>query len=153
MRTWIRALTVAMLAGAATLLAAGAATATPAPAGPAAAAAVSAPRAAGPTAPVNRCYTQVCLYQLAVPGGQSLEAWSLLDVGPTPYYYSIFDQTTGSRIAVCGVGTSCTSAPIYLPYNVCHQYVAYIGGSGFVAPPAPVQRQSDQVWFCGPHLG
>lgn len=114
----------------------------------------AAPAAAGPgpilTIP---CYSRVCLYEVTVPGGKGLEAWSLLDVGPTPYYYSIFDQTTGSRIVVCGVGTTCTSGPIYLPYNVCHQYIAYIGGSGFVAPPAPVQRQSDPVWFCGPHLG
>lgn len=114
----------------------------------------AAPAAAGPgpilTIP---CYSRVCLYPTPVPGGTGLEAWSFYDVGPTPYYYSIFDLTTGARIKVCGVGTTCTSDPVYLPINVCHTYIAYIGGSGFVAPPAPVQRQSSTVVFCGPHLG
>jgi hypothetical protein len=135
----IRGLAALLSAAATTLLTAGTA-GTAAAAGP----------VLDPTVP---CYYSQCLYQLAVPGGQGLQAWSLQDVGPTPYYRSIFDVTTGARIAVCGTGTSCTSGPIYLPYNTCHQYVAYVGSSSAVNPPAPVQRTSATVWFCGPHLG
>jgi hypothetical protein len=117
--------------------------------------ALAAPAQAGPpiTTPVgSHCYYTICFYQ-TTPGGNVVEASSLFDVGPTPYYRSIWDKTTGTRIALCGTGTACTSAPIYLGYNVCHEYIAYQGGSGATMPPAPVQYTSTTVWVCGPRLG
>jgi hypothetical protein len=120
---------------------AGPATAAPGPAG-------TAPTAAGIAD--NPCYyTSICLYR----DGDTMQMWGLVDVGPTPYWNSIFNLTTGQRMAVCGTGTSCGTAPIWIGYNVCHQFVAYRGGSGTTAPPAPVQSQSQPVLFCGPRLG
>ncbi len=43
--------------------------------------------------------------------GQSvtLTATANTDVGPTPYYISIYSETTGAELAVCGFGTTCTA--------------------------------------------
>jgi hypothetical protein len=43
--------------------------------------------------------------------GQSvtLTATTNADVGPTPYYITIYSETTGAELAVCGVGTTCTA--------------------------------------------
>jgi hypothetical protein len=43
--------------------------------------------------------------------GQSatLTATTNTDVGPTPYYITIYSETTGAELAVCGAGTTCTA--------------------------------------------
>jgi hypothetical protein len=43
--------------------------------------------------------------------GQSvtLTATTNTDVGPTPYYITIYSETTGAELAVCGFGTTCTA--------------------------------------------
>jgi hypothetical protein len=43
--------------------------------------------------------------------GQSvtLTATTNVDVGPTPYYITIYSETTGAELAVCGFGTTCTA--------------------------------------------
>jgi hypothetical protein len=45
------------------------------------------------------------------PIGQpvTLTATTNTDVGPTPYYVTIYSQTTGAELAVCGAGTTCTA--------------------------------------------
>jgi hypothetical protein len=99
----------------------------------------------GPNGP---CYWNLCLD--AQPDG-SLNAWSLWDIGPTPYYISIFNETTGARLARCGSGTSCTTSPyIGPPLRQCHTYLAFIGGSGASLPPSPVQRTSTRIIKCQP---
>ena len=39
----------------------------------------------------------------------TLTATTNTDVGPTPYYLSIYSETTGAELAVCGFGTTCTA--------------------------------------------
>src|ERR1043166_5414640 len=39
----------------------------------------------------------------------SLAAQFSYNVGPTPYYIEIYDQTTGARLASCGYGTTCSA--------------------------------------------
>src|SRR3954465_15612364 len=86
------------------------------------------------------CYWNLCLD--AQPDG-SLTAWSLWDIGPTPYYISDFNETTRARLALCGSGRSCRTSPYSgPPLQHCYTYVAYIGGSGASIPPSPVQRTS-----------
>lgn len=62
-----------------------------------------------------------------VPVGYAitLTATSYLDVGPSPYYIEIFDLTAGTRIALCGVGFTCS---VTVAQNVAttHVYRAYI---------------------------
>jgi len=45
------------------------------------------------------------------PVGQSvtLTATTNTDVGPTPYYITIYSETTGAELAVCGAGTTCSA--------------------------------------------
>jgi hypothetical protein len=94
------------------------------------------------------CYWNLCLD--AEPDG-SLTAWSLWDIGPTPYYISVFNETTGTRLARCGSGSSCrTSSYIGPPLQRCYTYVAFVGGSGASIPPSPVQRTSARFTKCNP---
>jgi hypothetical protein len=43
--------------------------------------------------------------------GQSvtLTATTNTDVGPTPYYVTIYNESTGAELAICGSGTTCTA--------------------------------------------
>jgi hypothetical protein len=45
------------------------------------------------------------------PFGQpvTLTATTNTDVGPTPYYVTIYSKTTGAELVVCGAGTTCTA--------------------------------------------
>jgi hypothetical protein len=45
------------------------------------------------------------------PIGQpvTLTATTNTDVGPTPYYMTIYSETTGAELAVCGAGTTCSA--------------------------------------------
>lgn len=75
------------------------------------------------------------------PSGQTLwpEQYATLtatanqNVGPTPYYIDIFDQTSGTYIAVCGTGTTCT-ASVTQPTAATHMYVARITTYPYIAP-------------------
>ena len=105
--------------------------------------------ASGTAAAATRpCMANLCLYASDMPS-ESLTAASNWDIGPTPYFISIFNQTTGDQLALCGSDTSCvTGAGVYPPMNRCYFYVAYIGGAGSAMPPAPVRRTSDTVRMC-----
>jgi hypothetical protein len=39
----------------------------------------------------------------------TLTATTNTDVGPTPYYITIYSETTGADLATCGYGTTCTA--------------------------------------------
>jgi hypothetical protein len=39
----------------------------------------------------------------------TLTATSNADVGPTPYYITLYSETTGAQVAICGFGTTCTA--------------------------------------------
>ena len=47
-------------------------------------------------------------------------------VGPTPYYITIYDETTGAELAVCGTGITC-SATVSESSTGRHQFEAFIG--------------------------
>ena len=75
-------------------------------------------------------------------GPANLTAQTTYDVGPTPYYIEIYDQTTGSRIAVCGSGTSCSVSES--GYGT-HTFVAYIAAWSAGSPPPSIQATSNPV--------
>ncbi len=75
----------------------------------------------------------------------TLTATANTDVGPTPYYITIYDETTGAGLAVCGSGISC-SATVSESSTGRHQFEAFIGddvpGNG---APGFVLVSSNQV--------
>jgi hypothetical protein len=83
-------------------------------------------------------------YQL-VGGTANLTATSSIDVTyPNPYYIEIFDQTDGTRVAVCGSGRTCSGLASY-SNSTTHNYIAYIAKSGMTNPPPQVQAESRTV--------
>ncbi len=56
----------------------------------------------------------------------TLTATANADVGPTPYYITIYDETTGAELAVCGSGTTC-SATVSESSTGSQRFEAFIG--------------------------
>jgi hypothetical protein len=108
------------------------------------------------------------------PIGQlvTLTATANTDVGPTPYYVTIYSETTGAPLGVCGSGTTCTvtvdqgsaeprpsrhssvtTSPAAVTPDSCWSPVTrslWAGGSYFAGPFAcPDQRRASgsQRWF------
>lgn len=74
----------------------------------------------------------------------TLTATTNQDVGPTPYYLSIYDATAGSYIKICGTGTTC-SVSVTHPTATTHSYRAYVSSYPLVNPPANQQAVSGTV--------
>jgi hypothetical protein len=72
-----------------------------------------------------------------------LTATSTTDVSPTAYYIEIFDVTTGTLIAQCGMGTQCAATVSYA--YTAHTHVAFISGSGSSLPPPNVRAASNSM--------
>jgi hypothetical protein len=70
----------------------------------------------------------------------SLTATANADVGPTPYYIEIFNET-GALLAVCGSGTSCsaTFTPSYAGSNL----VAFVTTYSAAFPPSGIVASSN----------
>src|SRR5207247_3169529 len=60
----------------------------------------------------------------------------------TSYWISIFDQTTGAEVVICGFGTSC-SGSVSQPGPTQHSYIAYVDGFGSTLPPPHVRATSN----------
>lgn len=65
----------------------------------------------------------------------TLTATASQDVGPTPYYLSVYDATAGSYLKICGSGTTC-SISVTQPTATTHVFRAYISSYPTTNPPA-----------------
>lgn len=83
---------------------------------------------------------------LGVYGTSTLTATTSSDVGPTPFYTEIFDANTGTRVGVCGFGTSC-SANVSQSVATTHRYVAYVSNYSTANPPTGVQATSSSSFI------
>lgn len=67
------------------------------------------------------------------------------DVGPTPFFLSVFDATTGQRVASCGTGRVC-NAIVSSAEATTHRYVAYWGPPAANFPPTGFLSRSNSAW-------
>jgi hypothetical protein len=67
------------------------------------------------------------------------------DVGPTPFFLSVFDATTGQRVASCGSGRVC-NATVSASEATTHRYVAYWGPPAADFPPTGFLSRSNSAW-------
>jgi hypothetical protein len=74
----------------------------------------------------------------------TLTATTNMNVGPTPYYLRIYDQTAQAWVITCGTGTTCT-APVTQPTPAAHLYVAVVSDSSVSYPPGSEQASSAVV--------
>ena len=77
------------------------------------------------------------LYAMSPGQTVSMQANTNANVGPSPYWISIFDETTGARVALCATGTSC-GVNINQASSTIRDYIAYVGSNGTARPPSPV---------------
>ncbi len=78
---------------------------------------------------------------VAIGGTATVTATTGANIGPSPFYTEIFDATTGTRVAVCGVGTTC-SATVSQNVATTHKYIAYLSADSTTSPPSAVQSTS-----------
>jgi hypothetical protein len=64
-----------------------------------------------------------------------------MNVGPTPFYLRIYDETTQAYVITCGTGTTCTT-PVTEPTPTADYYVAVISDPSASYPPGGVQADS-----------
>jgi hypothetical protein len=83
---------------------------------------------------------------LSVGGTTTLTATSSTDVGPSPFFIEIYDANTGTALAECGFGTTC-SVTVSQSSAMTRTYWAYISTLSTAFPPAGVQYQSLESVF------
>jgi len=86
-----------------------------------------------------------------LPAGDSATAVATasVDVGPTPFYIEIFDETSHTNVAICGSGTVCVgSATRGTPGQ--DFLIAYVSLFSTTLPPPDIRATADPVqvnWF------
>ncbi|MGD0066299.1 MAG: hypothetical protein ABSB76_22995 [Streptosporangiaceae bacterium] len=74
----------------------------------------------------------------------TLTATTNMNVGPTPYYLRIYDETAGAYVVTCATGTTCSSS-VTQPLPTTHYYVAVVSYASTGYPPAGVQASYGAV--------
>lgn len=79
-----------------------------------------------------------------------LTATASQDVGPTPYYISIYDYTNKIYLVTCSIGTTCSTDDMIhspVPYTpISNAYVAYVGSYPvYLHKPPPTVISSDTI--------
>lgn len=78
----------------------------------------------------------------------TLDATANADVGPTPYYISIYDATTGAQVAICATGAMCAVSETESTAST-QDYIAYVGNDTSLFPPTTIVATSNDqsvVW-------
>jgi len=75
-------------------------------------------------------------------GSETVTATANGNVGPTPYYIEIFDET-GTRLTECPSGSSCSVS--FTPSFAGSHLVAFISSYSTVLPPAGIVASSNVV--------
>jgi PASTA domain len=86
---------------------------------------------------------------LPAGGTATVTADTVLDVGPTPFWIEVFDQTSGTQVVICGSGFECVGS-VSQPGATQHSYIAYVAGFGGALPPPNIRATSNTVlvnWF------
>ena len=78
----------------------------------------------------------------------TLTATTNMDVGPTPYYLRIYDQTAGAYVVTCASGTTCSTS-VTQPTPTTHDYVAVVSYASTGYPPSGEQAVSGEVRLYG----
>lgn len=68
----------------------------------------------------------------------------VVDIGPSPFWIEIYDVTTGSRLAACAFGSSCSVsvAQTGAVTSGARRYVAYLSDNSDANPPTGIQATS-----------
>ena len=83
---------------------------------------------------------------LPLGGSASLMATTSADVGPSPFWIEIFDASTGTRLAVCGSGTTCP-ATASQTIATTHKFVAFVSDNATNFPPTNTIATSNPVYI------
>jgi hypothetical protein len=74
----------------------------------------------------------------------TVTATASLDVGPTPFFIEVFDQTTGAAVVICGSGATCSSSVTQSSAGE-HFYTAFVSAFSTTTPPPNIRATSNTV--------
>jgi hypothetical protein len=74
----------------------------------------------------------------------TLTATANMDVGPTPYYLRIYDETAHAYVVTCATGATCSTA-VTQPTPTTHYYIAVVSDASASYPPGSEQAVSGYV--------
>jgi hypothetical protein len=74
----------------------------------------------------------------------TLTATANMNVGPTPYYLRIYDETAHAYVVTCATGTTCTTS-VTEPTPTTHEFVAVVSDASASYPPGSVQATSSAL--------
>jgi hypothetical protein len=74
----------------------------------------------------------------------TLTATANMNVGPTPYYLRVYDETAGAYVVTCATGITC-SVPVTQPTPTTHYYIAVVSYASSGYPPGGEQAASGTV--------
>jgi hypothetical protein len=89
---------------------------------------------------------------LPVGYATTLTATTSTDIGPSPFWTEIYDATTGTRLAACGYGTSC-SVTVSQFVATTHEYIAYLSNLTAAYAPTGIQAISRVGFVTWSNLG
>jgi hypothetical protein len=67
-----------------------------------------------------------------------------LDVGPTPFFIEVFDETTGAKTAGCSTGTTCSGSVSEAP-PARDLFITYVSDFASWLPPSDIRATSDEA--------
>jgi hypothetical protein len=74
-------------------------------------------------------------------GGTATLTAHMVEIGSSPLYAEIYDDTTGTRLAICGSGTAC-SVTVSQAVATTHMFRAYFSQNSTAWPPAGTVEQT-----------
>jgi hypothetical protein len=74
-------------------------------------------------------------------GGTTTLTAHMVEIGSSPLYAEIYDDTTGTRLAICGSGTACT-VTVSQAVATTHMFRAYFSQNSTAWPPAGTVEQT-----------
>jgi hypothetical protein len=74
----------------------------------------------------------------------TLTATASMNVGPTPYYLRIYDETAHAYVVTCATGTTCSTA-VTEPTPQAHHFIAVVSDASAAYPPGSVQATSSDA--------
>jgi hypothetical protein len=63
-------------------------------------------------------------------------------VGSTPFWIEVFDQGSGTLVAICGSGSSCVGT-VSQPTAIRRSYIAFVADSSSSLPPPDIRATSN----------
>lgn len=89
---------------------------------------------------------------VGIGGTTTLTSTTSADIGPSPFYAEIYDQTSGTLVGLCGFTTTC-SVTTSQAVATTHKFIAYVSLYSTGNPPTGIQATSNNAYVTWANTG